>query len=75
MDPVRTDPKKPKRYNSYLRYSSLGLQLFGGIGLSGWAGHALDQYLHLPFPAFLLSFVLLVFAGMMFQVYRSLNKE
>jgi hypothetical protein len=29
----------------------------------------------LKFPAFLLSFVLLSFAGMMYQLYRTLNKE
>ena len=75
MDPVNTGPKKQKSYSNYLKYSGLGLQLFGGIGLSAWAGYALDQYLQLSFPAFLLSLVLLSFAGMMFQVYRSVNKD
>lgn len=74
MDPG-TDPKKPRPYSNYLKYSGLGLQLFGAIGLSAWAGHALDQYLKFNFPGFLLSFVLISFAGMMVQVYRSLNKE
>ncbi len=75
MDPAYTDPKKPKPYNNYLKYSGLGLQLFGGIGLSAWAGYTLDQHLQLSFPVFLLSFVLLAFAGMMLQVYRSVNKD
>ena len=75
MDPAHTDPKKPKPSNSYLKYSGLGLQLLGGLGLSGWAGHALDQYLQLSFPVFLLSFVLLAFGGMMLQVYRAMNKD
>jgi F0F1-type ATP synthase assembly protein I len=75
MDPDQTGPKKPKPYNNYLKYSSLGLQLLFGIGLSAWAGHALDDYLHLTFPAFLLSFVFLAFGGMMYQVYRSINQD
>jgi len=49
--------------------------MLGGIGFAAWAGHALDHRLNLKFPAFLLTFVLLTFAGMLYQIYRSLNKE
>lgn len=75
MDPAPNDPRKPKPSNNYLKYSSLGLQLFGGIGFSAWAGYALDQHFKYSFPVFLLSFVLLTFAAMMVQVYRTMNKE
>lgn len=74
MDQDRT-PTGQKPSNSFLKYSNFALQLFGGIGLAGWLGYKLDQYLQLKFPAFLLSFVLLVFGGMMYQIYRTLNKE
>jgi hypothetical protein len=53
----------------------LGIQLLVTIGLAAYLGHKLDRYLQLKFPAFLLSFVLLSFAGMMYQLYRTLNKE
>ena len=75
MDPAPNDPTKPKPSNNYLKYSGLGLQLFGAIGFSAWAGHALDQHFKFSFPGFLLSFVLLTFTGMMVQIYRSMNKE
>ncbi len=75
MEPEHTDPKKQKPYSSYLKYSGLGLQLFGAIGLSAWAGYKLDQYFEFQFPLFLLSFVFIAFAGMMMQVYRSINKD
>lgn len=68
-------PTGQKPSNSFLKYSNFALQLFGGMGLAGWLGYRLDQYLQLKFPAFLLSFVLLVFGGMMYQIYRSFNKE
>lgn len=68
-------PTGQKPSNSFLKYSNFALQLFGGMGLAGWLGHRLDQYLQLKFPAFLLSFILLVFGGMMYQTYRTLNKE
>ena len=66
--------KKLKTYNSYLKYSSLGLQLFAAIGVFGWLGYKLDQYLNLGFPAFMLLFGLLAFGGMLYQVYKSLNQ-
>jgi hypothetical protein len=70
-----TGPKEQEPTNSFLKYSSFGLQLLGGIGLSGWAGYRLDLYLELNFPVFLLSFTLIAFAGMMYQMYRQINQE
>lgn len=67
--------KKSKTYNSYLKYSSLGIQLLGAIGVFGWLGYKLDQYLHIKFPAFMLLFGLGAFGGMMYQVYRSINRD
>lgn len=66
---------KPNRSDNYLKYANLGLQLLLGIGLGGWLGYLLDEYLSLTFPAFMLTFGFSVFAGMMYQLYRSLNRE
>jgi F0F1-type ATP synthase assembly protein I len=67
--------KKAKAYNTYLKYSSLGFQLLAVIGVFGWLGYELDQFLDIRFPVFMLSFGLLAFGGMMFQVYRSINRD
>lgn len=67
--------RKSKPSNNYLRYTSLALQLFATIGIFGWLGYLLDGYLNLKFPAFMLLFGFLAFAGMMFQVYRAINRE
>jgi hypothetical protein len=40
----------------------------------GWLGYELDQYLELQLPAFMLLFGFLAFGGMMYQVYKSINK-
>jgi hypothetical protein len=61
--------------DSYLKYSSLGLQLFAAIGIFGWAGYKLDQYLNLKFPAFMLFFSFAAFGGMMYKLYRSVNRD
>lgn len=74
-----TEPSPNKKLkttsNSYLKYSSLGLQLFAAIGIFGWAGYKLDQYLNISFPAFMLLFGLAAFGGMMYKVYRSINQD
>ena len=74
MEPEASGPKKPKPSNDFLKYSSLGLQLLAGIGLAAWLGHWLDNYSEIKFPAFLLTLVFLTFGGMMYQLYKSLNK-
>jgi len=74
---MEQDPSAPKKQtpsDSYLKYSGLGLQLFVTIGVGAWAGHKLDQYVEIKFPAFLLSFVLIAFVGSMYFLYKALNK-
>jgi F0F1-type ATP synthase assembly protein I len=75
MDQEEHTPTGQKPSNSYLRYGNFALQLFGGMALAGWAGYRLDKYLAFKFPAFLLSFVLIVFGVMLYQIYKKLNKE
>jgi len=74
MAPEASGQKNQKPSNSFLKYSSLGLQLVAGIGLAAWLGHWLDNYLQWKFPVFLLSFVFISFGGMIYQLYKSLNK-
>ena len=76
MDSQEPPPnKKLKAYNGYLKYSSLGLQLLAAIGVFGWLGYKLDQFLGIKFPAFMLLFGFVAFGGMMYQVYRSINRD
>jgi F0F1-type ATP synthase assembly protein I len=74
MEPEASDQKKQKPSNDFLKYSGLGIQLLAGIGVAAWLGYKLDQYSQLKFPLFLLTFVFIAFGGMMYQLYRSLNK-
>ena len=70
-----SDPKKLKPYNSYLKYSSLAMQLVVTIGLAAWAGHKLDLYFELKFPAFLLTLTFAAFGGSMYKLYLSITRE
>jgi F0F1-type ATP synthase assembly protein I len=67
--------QKPKPSNSYLKYSSLALQLLVTIGLFAWLGYKLDGWLKLKYPIFLIVFVFVAFAGMMYQLYKSIDKS
>lgn len=72
---AQSDPSdKKKPISTYSRYSGLAFQLLASIGVFGWLGYKLDQYLSLKFPTFMLLFGLLAFGGMMYQLYRSLNQ-
>jgi F0F1-type ATP synthase assembly protein I len=74
MEQGPSDRKKPKPSNDFLKYSGLGLQLLGTIGIAAWLGHKLDLYFDLTFPAFLLSFVMISFGGSIYQLYRTISK-
>jgi Putative F0F1-ATPase subunit Ca2+/Mg2+ transporter len=67
--------KRSSQYNPYLKYSGLAIQLLAAIGFFGWLGYRLDAWLEIKFPAFLLLFGFLAFAGMMLQIYRSINQD
>lgn len=73
QDPHSTDPKPSS--NAYLRFGGFAFQLLGGIGLAGWLGHLIDRYFEFGFPVFMLLFILVVFSGMLYQMYRKLNEE
>ena len=73
MPPTPTGQKPPS--NSFLKYSGFAFQLLGGIGIAGWLGYLLDERLAWGFPVFMLLFMLMVLAGMLYQMSRKLNEE
>ena len=72
------DPSQPNRklnqYNSYLKYSGLAVQLLVTIGVCGWIGHKVDEWMSLKYPVFMLILGFLGFAGTMYQIYRAINR-
>jgi len=75
MPEKSSDKEEKGGPSSYLKYSSLAFQLLATIGVFGWLGYKLDLYLGFQFPVFMLFFGFLAFAGMMVQVYRSINNQ
>lgn len=70
-----SDQKRPKPYNSYLKYSSLAMQMVLTIGVAAWAGYKIDEYFELKFPAFLMTLTFISFGGIMYKLYRSVNRD
>jgi hypothetical protein len=68
-------PKKQNPYNSYLKYSGLALQLLVTLAVFGWLGYKVDGWLQLTYPVFLILFLFAAFAGMMYNLYKSIGKE
>lgn len=64
-----------KQSNSFIKYSGLGLQMLVTLGVGAWLGLKLDQYLELKYPVFLITFIFVLFAGLMVMLYRNLNKD
>lgn len=67
--------KKPSPSNNYLRYSGLALQMLITIGLLGWLGYKADQYFGNKYPFIMLTLGFVGFAGSLYQVYRSINRD
>lgn len=67
--------RKLHRYNSYLRYSGLALQLLVTLAVCGWLGHKADQYVGNKYPIFMLLLGFLGFVGIIYQIYRSINRQ
>lgn len=73
--PARSPRKKPNRYSNYLKYSGLAVQLLITIGVCGWLGYKADQYFGNKYPILMLVLGFLGFGGIMFQIYRSINRQ
>lgn len=74
----RQGPSRPNRklsrYNNYLKYSGLALQLLLTIAACGWIGYKADQFMGNKYPVFMLILGFLGFGGTMYQLYRSVNR-
>jgi F0F1-type ATP synthase assembly protein I len=65
---------RPKPSEGFLKYSTLAIQLLATLAVFGWFGYKLDGLLNMKYPVFLIVFVLGSFAGMIYQLYKSLQK-
>ncbi|MBC6608606.1 AtpZ/AtpI family protein [Hymenobacter sp. BT188] len=65
----------PDRLRTFAKYSGLGFQMLVIIGLSAWAGTALDERFQNERPWYTIVFMLLGVFIAMYQVIRSLTRD
>ena len=66
---------KDKPVNSYLRYSGIGFQLAGTIGVGVFLGVELDKWLHTSKPWFTIGCSILFLVAAFYVVFRGLLKK
>lgn len=65
--------KEQKQYNTFLKYTSLGLQMVITIAVAGGIGFWIDSSLGFRFPAFLLTFIIISLAGTIILLIKNLQ--
>lgn len=68
-------PKEKQALNSYIKYSALGFQMIGIIGLFTYAGYKIDQEQQTKTPIYTGILSLLGVLASLFVVFKSLKSN
>jgi ATP synthase protein I len=60
--------------NDYGQFTGIAFQMIAIIGIFTFAGYKLDHWLHLKYPIFTISLILLSVVIAIYSIIRSLNK-
>ena len=66
-------PKKP--VNDYMRYSGVGFQLAGAIGMGAFIGYELDKWQNTSQPYYTMGFTILFLIAGFYLVFKDLMKK
>lgn len=67
--------QKKKEVNAYVKYSGVGIQMFGIIFLGIWGGLKLSEYLGYEKPYLTMALALISIILAMWNAYRQVTKE
>ena len=67
--------KNKKKYDSFIRYSSLAFEMMGMIALGTFLGFKIDQWMENEFKGFTLGLMILSVIGSVFYSIRNLLKK
>jgi hypothetical protein len=65
-----SDKKASKQVNSFLRYTSLGLQIVITLAVAGGLGFWIDSRIGWQFPVFLLLFLITALIGVIYLLIK-----
>ncbi|HLP19087.1 MAG TPA: AtpZ/AtpI family protein [Chitinophagales bacterium] len=64
-----------KQVNNYLKYSGIGFQIAGVIGVGVAIGYGLDKWLHTPGPYFTAGFALIFIVLAMYVAFKDFLRK
>ena len=62
--------KPKKKFDDFIRYSSLAFEMVVIMGVGTWSGILIDDWLNLGFPAFTLGLMVLSVVGAIYHAIR-----
>ena len=62
--------KPKKKFDDFIRYSSLAFEMIAIMGFGTWLGVKIDQRLDLSFPAFTLGLMIMSVIGAIYYAIR-----
>ena len=62
--------KPKKKFDDFIRYSSLAFEMIVIMGIGTWSGVLIDDWLNLGFPAFTLGLMVLSVVGAIYYAIR-----
>ena len=62
--------KPKKKFDDFIRYSSLAFEMVVIMGIGTWSGILIDDWLNLGFPAFTLGLMVLSVVGAIYHAIR-----
>lgn len=71
---TRHKKHQPSHVNSFLKYTSLGLQLLLTLAAAGGLGYFIDTRIGWQFPGFLLLFLMIALAGSIYLLIKQTNE-
>jgi len=62
--------KPKKKFDDFIRYSSLAFEMIVIMGVGTWSGTLIDDWLNIEFPAFTLGLMVLSVVGAIYHAIR-----
>ncbi len=62
--------KPKKKFDDFIRYSSLAFEMIVIMGIGTWSGILIDEWLELGFPVFTLVLMILSVVGAIYHAIR-----
>ncbi|HKJ44161.1 MAG TPA: AtpZ/AtpI family protein [Sunxiuqinia sp.] len=71
---LKNSKKPKKKLDNFIRYSGLAFEMIAIMAIGVYAGHKIDEWLDLSFPAFTLGLMILSVVGAIYHAIKNFLK-